>query len=100
MTKYLITYHGSEMPNDPAVLEQARAAFGSWVQNAGKAIIDPGAPTRMVEQISNTGSPNAVDVGGYSILEASSKEEAVRILRSHPFIARGGTLQINEIIAV
>jgi len=100
MTKYLITYHGSGMPSDPAVLEQAKAAFGSWVQEAGRAIIDPGAPTRMVEQVSNAGASSAVDIGGYSILEASSKEEVVRILKSHPFVARGGTLQINEIMAV
>lgn len=87
------------MPSDPAVLEKAKAAFGSWLQDAGNVIIDPGAPTRMVEQVSNTGSSSAVDIGGYSILEASSKEEAARILKSHPFLARGGTLQINEIIA-
>jgi hypothetical protein len=82
------------------VLEKAKAAFDKWLQEAGKAIIDPGAPTRMVEQVSNAGSPADVEIGGYSILEASSKEEAVRILKSHPFVERGGTLQVNELMAI
>jgi hypothetical protein len=99
MAKYLITYHGAAMPSEKAVLEQAKAAFGRWLQEAGKAVIDPGAPTRIVGQVATAGSPVEVEIGGYSILEASSKEEAVRILQSHPFVARGGTLQINEVIA-
>ena len=100
MPKYLITYHGASIPNDPDVLEKAKAAFGQWVEEAGKSIIDPGAPTRIVEYVSNAPSPAEVEIGGYSILEASSKEEVARILKSHPFVARGGTLQINEVITI
>ena len=99
MAKYLITYHGASLPNDPAVLEKAKAAFATWLAEAGNAVVDPGAPTHMVDQVSNTGSANAVEIGGYSIIEASSKEEALGILRSHPFVARGGTLQLNELVA-
>ena len=29
MSKFLITYHGSGMPDDPAIMEQAKAAFGA-----------------------------------------------------------------------
>jgi hypothetical protein len=98
MAKYLITYHNSQMPMDPAVMEQAKAAFGKWLQEAGKAVVDPGAPARMVSQV---GGPSAaVEIGGYSILEAASKDEVENILRSHPFVSRGGTLQVNEMMIV
>jgi len=99
MAKYLITYHGSKLPNDPAVLERAKMAFGQWLQEAGDAVIDAGAPIHMVRQVS-TGSPAAaVEIGGYSIVEAASLDAVVSLLNTHPFVERGGTLQINEIIS-
>jgi hypothetical protein len=100
MSRFLITYHGSGMPTDPAVMEQAKAAFAKWVGEAGDAIVDPGAPVRRVTQVS-TGSPTEpTEIGGYSIIEAESPDAASAVLRSHPFVARGGTLQVNEVIEV
>ena len=100
MAKYLVTYHGSAAPSDPAMLEQVKAAFGRWLQEAGSAVVDPGAPVRMVKQVAN-GTPSAVvDIGGYSIIEAPSLEAAERILQTHPYVGRGGTLQVNEVVVL
>ena len=98
MAKYLVTYHGSAPPPDPAMLAQVQAAFGQWLQQAGSAVVDPGAPVHMVKQVANGTPTDAVDIGGYSIIEASSLEEAESILRIHPFVGRGGTLQVNEFV--
>jgi hypothetical protein len=35
-------------------------------------------------------------IGGYTIIEAANLDEAVDILKSHPFVGRGGTLQVDE----
>jgi len=99
MAKYLITYHGSTLPSDPTVMEQAKMAFGQWLQGAGDAVIDPGAPTHMVRQVSADSPAAAVEIGGYSIIEAASLDAVVSLLNTHPFVGRGGTLQINEIIS-
>jgi hypothetical protein len=100
MAKYLVTYHGSVAPSDPAMLEQVKTAFGQWLQEAGSAVVDPGAPVRMVKQVAN-GTPSAVvDIGGYSIIEAPSLEAAERILQTHPYLGRGGTLQVNEVVVL
>jgi hypothetical protein len=99
MSKYLITYHNGGMPSDPALMEQAKLAFGKWLQDTGKAVIDPGAPVGAVKQVGATQSAN-VEIGGYSIIEAASDDDAAHILQSHPFVARGGTLQINKIMGV
>ena len=88
------------MPTDPAQMEQVRVAFGEWLGRAGKAVIDPGAPLRPGTQVSNGSASPQVMIGGYSIIEASSVEEAENILKSHPFVSRGGTLQVDEVIAV
>ena len=97
MAKFLITYLG--MPHvDPAQMAQAREAFGDWLREAGDAVVDPGAPTNAVAHVAS-GSPVSAEIGGYSIIEAQSAADVVKILESHPFVARGGTLQVNEPIA-
>jgi hypothetical protein len=97
MAKYLVTYHGSAAPSDPAMMDQVKAAFGQWLQEAGSAVVDPGAPVRMVKQVAKGAPSDAVDIGGYSIIEAPSLEAVERILQTHPFVGRGGTLQVNEV---
>jgi hypothetical protein len=100
MAKYLVTYHGAQPPSNPAVMEQARAAFGQLLQAAGGVVLDPGAPTHLVTQVSKESPIAAVEIGGYSIIEASSLDEALKVLKTHPFVGRGGTLQVNELIGV
>ena len=100
MSKYLVTYYGAGMPTDPAQAEQAKAAFGEWLTKAGNAVIDPGAPLRPATQVSNGTPAPQVAIGGYSVIEAASIEQAAEILRSHPFVARGGTLEVDEAMAV
>ncbi|HJX07550.1 MAG TPA: hypothetical protein VJ736_05705 [Actinomycetota bacterium] len=100
MSRFLITYHGSGMPDDPAMMEQAKAAFGSWVAGAGDAIVDPGAPVQMVTQVAADSAMDAVQIGGYSIIQADSADDATSVLSSHPYVARGGTLQVNQILEV
>ena len=73
---FLVTYHGSGMPDDPALMEQAKMAFGSWVAGAGDAIVDSGAPVHMVTQVATEGATEAVAIGGYSIIQADSVEDA------------------------
>ena len=98
MARFLITYQG--MPHvDPAQAEQAREAFGDWLRETGDAVVDPGAPTNAVAHVAS-GSPVSLEIGGYSIVEAPSVAEVVELLDTHPFVARGGTLQVNEPIAV
>ena len=100
MARYLVTYHGQGMPDDPAMMEQAKNAFLAWVGQAGDAIVDPGAPLRMVRQVASGQATAPADIGGYSIIEADSLDRAAEILASHPYVGRGGTLQVNEIMQV
>jgi hypothetical protein len=100
MSRYLVTYHGQGMPDDPELMEQAKQAFVAWVGRAGGAIVDPGAPLLMVTQVSSGSPPAPAEIGGYSIIEADTPEAAAEVLRSHPYVARGGTLQVNQVLDV
>ena len=101
MPKFLVTYHGGGMPAnpDPEMMKQVRAAFGAWLTEAGSAVVDPGAPVRTVAQVAKGAPVAQVEIGGYSILQAASIDAAKAILAKHPFVGRGGTLQVSELVA-
>lgn len=99
MARFLVTYHAGDMPHDPASMAKAREAFMQWAQKTGDALVDPGAPVQSTKILSGKGSRDGHAEGpfsGWSIIDASDAESAARLLSDHPFIGRGGVLQINE----
>jgi hypothetical protein len=100
MSKFLVTYYGSAPPADAAAAEHVKAAFGAWLAKAGEAVVDPGAPLRPSTQVANGTPTPKVAIGGYTIIEAPDVHAAVEVLKSHPFVARGGTLQLDEVVAI
>ena len=93
MPKFLVTYHGGSAPT-PETMPAMMQAFGEWMTAHQGVIVDGGAPVMPAGQVA-TGTPEAqVAIGGFSVLEGD--EAAVKAaLEAHPFVARGGTLQLN-----
>lgn len=104
MPSYLITYHGGPgMPTDPEAARQMLEAFQGWVANVGAAMQDPGAPlgqARTVTVDSERDGHGEAIIGGYTIIDAATLDDAVELVRTHPFLSRGGALQVNESISV
>ncbi|MGA8296222.1 MAG: hypothetical protein WB770_04190 [Acidimicrobiales bacterium] len=104
MAKFLVTYHGGPgMPSDPEAARMMLEAFQGWAGGVGRLLVDPGAPVGAAKTVSASGATdgqNEAAIGGYSILEADDLEGAVALVESHPFIARGGTLQVSECVVV
>ncbi|MGO9898933.1 MAG: hypothetical protein ACLP0J_04400 [Solirubrobacteraceae bacterium] len=98
MAKFLVTYHRAATSTGGATAEQARAAVDDWIAAAGSAVIDPGAPVRALTQLAGGEPEPRSTIDGYSLIQADSIEAASDLLRSHPFLAGGGTLQINEVL--
>ena len=100
MPTYLITYHGGPgMPSDPQAAQQMISAFQAWVAEVGGAMRDPGAPLAAAKTVTadaETEGQSEAPIGGYTILEAETLDDAVQIVKSHPFLARGGSLQVSE----
>ncbi len=98
MTKFLVTYHGSEMPHDPEIMRQAREAFMQWAAKTGSALPEPGAPTGASKVVSRDGTGDGPAEGpfsGWSVVEAENADAAMQLLADHPFIGRGGILQVS-----
>jgi hypothetical protein len=103
MAKFLVTYHGSNMPHDPESMAKARDAFMQWAQRAGPALAEPGAPVAAARTVSSEGTTDGIAGGpfnGWSVIEAPDMNAAVKVLADHPFIGRGGMLQISEPVAL
>ena len=99
MARFLITYYAGDMPCDPDSIEDARRAFMRWAEQAGPALAEVGAPVRSAMTIGADGVPDAIagqPLMGWSVIEATDSDAAVRLVQGHPFISRGGILQISE----
>ena len=104
MPKYLLTYHGGEMPESED--EQARhmAAWGEWMGAHATAFLDMGAPvgTSMTvgpDTVIDGGGANPV--GGFGLIEAPDMDSAVAIAKGCPVVTlSGGTVEVGETFEV
>jgi len=100
MATFLVTYHGGDgMPATPEARQQVMAAFAAWAQSVGGAMLDPGAPLTAVKRVSPDGvgdGPADGPVCGYTLLSAETIDEATGLVASHPFVTRGGVLQVSQ----
>jgi hypothetical protein len=98
VARFLVTYYGGGgMPSSEEEAKQVMAAFVGWASSVPLA--DPGAPIKGHRTVTASGvndRPVEGEIGGYSVLEASDITEAVRHVQSHPFLQRGGTLQVCD----
>ena len=103
MPRFLVTYHGSNMPHDPEAMAKARDAFMQWAGKTGAALVDPGAPIGATQTVSSHGPQDGLADGpfnGWSVIEAADEKAAATLLADHPFIGRGGVLQIGAPAAI
>jgi hypothetical protein len=88
-----------------ATPEQQKAgmdAWMSWSKKATSAIADMGAPLgKSLRVTSSSAAPVSNDLGGYSILQAESKEALAETLKGHPhFRTPDGFIEVIEIMPI
>ena len=107
MKKFLVLYQSTvpateQMKN--ATPEQAKAGMDAWMSWAGRAasgIVDMGSPVAATATLTGSGQAGAVNahVGGYSILQAESKDALMTLLNNHPhFMAPGSSIEVFEFL--
>ena len=99
MTKYLFVYHGGgKGPSDPGEIKKVMDAWGAWFGSMGSAVIDGGNPVGKSSTVKADGSlvcgGGANPASGYSLIEASSIEEAHQKAKGCPLLKAGGTIEI------
>jgi len=102
MAKYLFVYHmnGAKPPSDPAEQKKAMDAWGAWFGELGAAVIDGGNPVGKSSTVRPDGSMveggGANPVAGYSLIEASSLQDAHKKAKACPMLMHGGTIEIAQ----
>ena len=109
MAKFLFVYRDqpdpSQGPPSPEQVQAILAEWGVWFRTVGAAIVDGGdglQPTgRMVMPGGKVTDGPFIEtkevVGGYSVVQANSYEQAVEYAKSCPIVANGGTIEVREL---
>ncbi len=108
MKKFLVLYKAPSSSFEQmkqATPEQQKAGMDAWMgwsKKAAASIVDMGAPLGKSLRITNTGaSPINNDLGGFSILQAESKEALAETLKGHPhFMMPEGFVEVIELMPI
>ena len=106
MKKFLVLYKAPTASFEQmkkATPEQQKAGMDAWMSWGNKAkasIVDMGAPLGKSLRVTKTGgSPVTNDLGGYSVLQAESKEALAETLKGHPhFMTPEGFIEVVELM--
>jgi len=100
LAKYLFVYHGGAAAPDPSQRKAIMDAWGAWFGSLGAAVIDGGNPVGPSSTVRADGSlasgGGANPVSGYSLISASSLEDAHAKARGCPLLKAGGSIEIAE----
>ena len=107
MAKFMVLYRSSVAPGEQmanSTPEEAQAGMEAWMNWAGKAgpaLVDLGSPVASVGSAGKGGS-SGQPIGGFSILEAESKDAVAKLLDGHPHFQSPGdpTIEILEFLPI
>ena len=106
MQKFLVLYKASQaafqqmMKSTPEQQKAGMDAWMAWSKKAASSIVDMGAPLGKTLKVTPAGSsPTTNDLGGYSVLQAESKEALAASLKGHPhFMMPDSSIEIVELM--
>ena len=108
MKKFLVLYKAStevfQQMMKSSTPEQQKAGMEAWMKwskEAASSIVDMGAPLGKSVNVAKGGavSPVVNDLGGYSIMQAESKEALAATMKAHPhFMMPESSIEIVELM--
>ena len=106
MKKFLVLYKAPTsafeqmMKSTPEQQKAGMDAWMGWSKKAGSSIVDMGGPLGKSLRVTKGGaSPTTNDLGGYSVLQAESKEALAETMKGHPhFMMSDSSIEIVELM--
>lgn len=91
MAKFMLLYKGPVTPMEKISEEQGKKimdGWKSWMGKVGEALIDIGTPLAPGKaQVDDGKVRDAIDLSGYSIIEAENIDQALELVKDHPFLS-------------
>ncbi len=107
MPKFLLLYTGPATKPEDMTPEQSQTEMGlwaKWMEGVGSAMSDMGSPTGASGAVMDDGSDgSALDITGYTIVEADDLAGAQALCEGHPFIrdATGKfSISVHELLPI
>lgn len=99
MPNYLFAYTGGSQPESEEEGKKVMAAWMAWFGGLGDAVVDGGNPTSPHSKtISSDGTviDSPAQVTGYSIIKASSLDDATEKAKGCPVLGGGAKVMVFE----
>ncbi len=99
MPKFVISYLGGDQPSTPEEGQKHMAEYKKWLEDLGDAVIAPANPFKDTHVVTPDGAVSKgsqTHMSGYTLIEADSIEDAVKVAQACPFLGINGTLEVSE----
>jgi hypothetical protein len=105
MKKFLVIYYASSSAmeqmkdSSPEDTKKGMEGWMVWAKKCGDGLVDMGTPLGNGQKVKKSGSsPSEKGIVGYSLLQAESMENAVKMLDNHPHLSwnEGCEIEIHE----
>jgi hypothetical protein len=111
MSEYLYLYRGGEQPSSPKLMQEQMERWGAWLKDLGEKghLKSPGQPLEGTGKVVKGSNKTVTDgpfaeakdvVGGYSIVEAKSIDQATELARGCPVFLHGGSVEVRPVMKV
>ena len=102
MPDFIFAYHGGKTPESHDAGEKAMAAWGSWSEEMGEHVVNPGNPVGMSKTVSADGTADnggANPLSGYTVIRAENIDAACKMAQGCPMVADGtGSVEVAPVI--
>lgn len=111
MKKFFVLYMAKIADFQKVVAEMAKQTpeqrakemkeWSTWTSEHKGAVVDEGVPVGKTKRVTSTQISDVKnEIGGYSIIQANSHDEAAKTLQSHPHfkILPNGWIEVMEIL--
>ena len=101
MPKFIMTYRGGSKPKTPEEGQAHMARWQAWLADLGEAAIEPGTRMGQSQIVTSDGVSENVPnpMSGYSIIEATDMEAALKIAKACPFVEMDtAAMEVGEIM--
>ena len=92
MTRFMVLYVGP-----PTSADASHEGWPAWFDKLGDKLVDKGSPMSNGLALHGDGSTSrsATHLNGYSIIQAEDMDEALGLVKDHPYLAQGREYSIE-----
>lgn len=102
MPEFIFAYHGGKKPETEEEGAKEMAAWMTWFEKMGDAVVIPGNPVGLSKTVSVAGVADdggSNPLSGYTVIKAVSIEAACEMAKGCPMVANGsGSVEVAEVI--